>query len=155
MTAAPGRIAGGNRTTAGSVAPSPSPSSSSSPASSPSSTPDPSLLEAAPDPTARRLGELEQKVYGMLARVPRGKITTYSELARAAGLKNGQRAVGRIMSKNPYPSIIPCHRVVRSTGDVGGYAYGTEVKEEMLSREGVALGGGRISDMDSVMHRFG
>lgn len=144
MTAAPGRMATGNRPAAGSAA-------SSSP-----STPDSSLLVAVPeDPAARQLGELEQRVYGMLARVPRGKITTYSELARAAGLKNGQRAVGRIMSKNPYPSIIPCHRVVRSTGDVGGYAYGTEVKEEMLSREGVALGGGRISDMDSVMHRFG
>ena len=147
MTAAPGRIATGNRPAAG---------SSEAATSSSSTSPDSSLLVAVPeDPAARQLGELEQKVYGMLARVPRGKITTYSELARAAGLKNGQRAVGRIMSKNPYPSIIPCHRVVRSTGDVGGYAYGTEVKEEMLSREGVALGGGRISDMDSVMHRFG
>ncbi len=147
MTAAPGRMATGNR---------PATESSAAATASSSSSPDSSLLEAAPeDTTARQLGELEQRVYGMLARVPRGKITTYSELARAAGLKNGQRAVGRIMSKNPYPSIIPCHRVVRSTGDVGGYAYGTEVKEEMLSREGVALGGGRISDMDSVMHRFG
>ena len=91
----------------------------------------------------------------MLARVPKGKVTTYGELARAAGLRNGQRAIGRIMNKNPYPSIIPCHRVVMSTGDVGGYAYGTEVKEEMLAREGVALGGGRISDMDSAMYRFG
>ncbi|MDE0091123.1 MAG: MGMT family protein [Thaumarchaeota archaeon] len=94
-------------------------------------------------------------MYGMLARVPKGKVTTYGELARAAGLRNGQRAVGRIMNRNPYPSIIPCHRVVMSTGDVGGYAYGTEVKEEMLAREGVALGGGRISDMDGTMYRFG
>lgn len=147
MTPESGRIAKRSRAAA----------ESSAAAASPSSSPNSSLLEAAApdDPTARQLGGLEQRVYGMLARVPRGKITTYSELARAAGLKNGQRAVGRIMSKNPYPSIIPCHRVVRSTGDVGGYAYGTEVKEEMLSREGVALGGGRISDMDSVMHRFG
>ena len=151
MTTAPGRIAGGNR-----------PASAASSASSPStpilapSAPDPSLLEAAPeDPRARRLGALEQRVYGMLARVPKGKVTTYSELARAAGLRNGQRAVGRIMNRNPYPSIIPCHRVVMSTGDVGGYAYGTEVKEEMLAREGIALGGGRISDMDGAMHRFG
>ena len=113
------------------------------------------MSEAAPEvPIARRFGALEQKVYGMLARVPKGKVTTYGELARAAGLRNGQRAVGRIMNRNPYPSIIPCHRVVMSTGDVGGYAYGTEVKEEMLASEGVALGGGRISDMDSVMHRF-
>ena len=145
MTAAPSRITRGNRPASGASSP-----------SSASSAPDPSLLEAAPDAsTARRLGALEQKVYGMLARVPRGKVTTYGELARAAGLRNGQRAVGRIMNKNPYPSIIPCHRVVMSTGDVGGYAYGTEVKEEMLAREGVALGGGRISDMDSVMYRFG
>lgn len=154
MTAAPSRISRGNGPA--SEASSLSASSLSSTPILTSSAPDPPLSETAPDaPTARRLGALEQKVYGMLARVPKGKVTTYGELARAAGLKNGQRVIGRIMNRNPYPSIIPCHRVVMSTGDVGGYAYGAEVKEKMLAREGVALGGGRISDMDSTMHRFG
>jgi len=59
---------------------------------------------------------LQQKIYKKLLEVPKGQITTYGELAKAVGLKNGQRAVGKIMNKNPYPVIIPCHRVVMSTG---------------------------------------
>jgi len=51
---------------------------------------------------------LEQKIYKKLLEVPKGQITTYGELAKAVGLKNGQRTVGKIMNKNPYPVIIPC-----------------------------------------------
>jgi methylated-DNA-[protein]-cysteine S-methyltransferase len=59
---------------------------------------------------------LDKKIYKKLLEVPKGKITTYGELAKAVGLKNGQRAVGKIMNKNPYPVIIPCHRVIKSDG---------------------------------------
>ncbi len=91
----------------------------------------------------------------MLARVPRGKVTTYGELAKAVGLKNGQRVIGKIMNKNPYPAIIPCHRVVLSTGDIGGYAYGKNVKAGMLAAEGVEiLDSDRINNMDRIIHRF-
>jgi methylated-DNA-[protein]-cysteine S-methyltransferase len=65
---------------------------------------------------------LEQKVYKKLLDVPKGNITTYGDLAKAVGLKNGQRIIGKIMNKNPYPVLIPCHRVVMSTGKIGGYA---------------------------------
>ena len=65
---------------------------------------------------------LEEKVYKKLLEVPPGKVTTYGELAKSIGLKNGQRIIGRMMNKNPYPVIIPCHRVVKSDGNVGGYA---------------------------------
>lgn len=97
---------------------------------------------------------LEHRVYEMLARVPKGRVTTYGELARAVGLQNGQRAIGRIMNKNPYPAIIPCHRVVMSTGSVGGYAYGRDVKTHMLAGEGVDIRDNKVADMENIMYRF-
>ena len=86
--------------------------------------------------------------------VPPGMVVSYSELARAAGLKNGQRAVGRIMSQNPYPGVVPCHRVVMSDGRLGGYGFGgAEIKATMLEKEGVQVAGGRIRDR-SKMYKF-
>lgn len=82
-------------------------------------------------------------------------VVSYGELARAAGLKNGQRAVGRIMANNPYPGIVPCHRVVMSDGRIGGYGYGgPEIKANMLRREGVAVEGGKVRRTDEIMYRF-
>ncbi len=97
---------------------------------------------------------LDKKIYKKLLEVPKGKITTYGELARAVGLKNGQRAVGKIMNKNPYPVIIPCHRVVKSDGKVGGYAYGEEIKSDMLTREGIVIKNGKILDLENKIYRF-
>ena len=68
---------------------------------------------------------LEHHVYKKLMDVPKGHVTTYGALAKSVGLKNGQRIIGKIMNKNPYPVLVPCHRVVMSTGKIGGYAYGT------------------------------
>ncbi len=86
--------------------------------------------------------------------MPTGKITTYGELAKAVGMRNGQRAVGRIMNKNPYPVIIPCHRVIKSDGKVGGYAYGEEIKSSMLTKEGIKIKNGKILDLENRIHRF-
>jgi len=97
---------------------------------------------------------LDKKIYKKLLEVPKGKITTYGELAKAVGLKNGQRAVGKIMNKNPYPVIIPCHRVVKSDGKVGGYAYGEEIKSDMLTREGIVIHNGKILDLENTIYRF-
>jgi len=97
---------------------------------------------------------LDKKIYKKLLEVPKGKITTYGELAKAVGLKNGQRAVGKIMNKNPYPVIIPCHRVVKSDGKVGGYAYGEEIKSDMLTREGIVIKNGKILDLENKIYRF-
>jgi len=80
---------------------------------------------------------IEKKIYRKLLQVPSGKITTYKELASSVGLQNGQRVIGQIMKKNPFPVIIPCHRVVRSDGKIGGYAFGMDVKKSMLSKEGI------------------
>lgn len=100
------------------------------------------------------MNELEQRVYRQLLKVPKGKVTTYGELARAAGIKDGQRAIGRIMNKNPFPVIIPCHRVVKSDGKIGGYFYGETVKTKMLSDEGVPVKNGRIQDWEKTVFRF-
>ena len=97
---------------------------------------------------------LDKKIYKKLLEVPEGKITTYGELAKAVGIKNGQRAVGRIMNKNPYPAIIPCHRVVKSDGKVGGYAYGQQVKINMLSKEGIKIKEDKILDWENTVYRF-
>jgi methylated-DNA-[protein]-cysteine S-methyltransferase len=97
--------------------------------------------------------KLEDKVYKKLLEVPPGMVTTYGELARAVGLTNGQRAIGRIMNKNPYPVIVPCHRVIKSTGKIGGYAWGGKIKTNMLSKEGVKIKNGKIIDL-KMIYRF-
>ena len=97
---------------------------------------------------------LDKEIYKKLLEVPKGKITTYGELAKAVGMKNGQRAVGKIMNKNPYPVIVPCHRVVKSDGKVGGYAYGEEIKSNMLQKEGIEIKNGKISDLENRIYRF-
>ncbi len=97
---------------------------------------------------------LEQKIYKKLLEVPKGQITTYGELAKAVGLKNGQRVIGKIMNKNPYPVIVPCHRVVMSTGKIGGYAYGEHVKIKLLNDEGIQIKNGKITDLENRIYRF-
>ena len=98
--------------------------------------------------------KLEEKVYKNLLEVPKGKITTYGELAKAIGLKNGQRVIGKIMNKNPYPVIVPCHRVIKSDGKIGGYAWGEKVKAKMLSNEGIKIKNGKILDVEKSIYRF-
>ena len=92
-------------------------------------------------------------MYRLLMSVPPGRLTTYADLARAAGAPGAQRAVGTMMRDNPYPGLVPCHRVVRSDGRVGGYAYGPGYKEAMLSGEGVEVKDGRVR-LDELRHRF-
>ena len=97
---------------------------------------------------------LDKKIYIKLLQVPEGMVTSYLELANAVGLKNGQRVIGKIMNQNQYPVIIPCHRVVKSDGNVGGYAYGENVKTNMLSKEGLEIKDGKIVDIKSKMYKF-
>ncbi|MEX0640119.1 MAG: MGMT family protein [Nitrosopumilaceae archaeon] len=97
---------------------------------------------------------LSELVYKKLTKVPEGNVTTYSELAKAVGLKNGQRAIGQIMKKNPFPVIIPCHRVVKSDGKIGGYAYGVKVKINMLKKEGIKIQDGKILEWNKKFYNF-
>ena len=92
---------------------------------------------------------IEEKIYKKLLQVPYGKITTYSELSSSIGLEHGQRAVGQIMKKNPFPVIIPCHRVVKSNGSVGGYAFGADIKKNMLLKEGIHIKKNKIENFEN------
>src|SRR3954468_3165376 len=85
-----------------------------------------------------------QKVWALTARVPKGRVTTYGELARALGTK-AYRAVGNAMNKNPYAPGVPCHRVVGSDGSLTGFASGLEKKRKMLASEGVTCTGDRVA----------
>jgi len=76
------------------------------------------------------------RVWEALLRVPAGDLVTYGALARSAGLDGGAaRAVGRAVGANPVAVLIPCHRVIRSTGAAGGYRWGRERKLALLARE--------------------
>lgn len=79
-----------------------------------------------------------RKVYRALCKVPAGKTVTYAELARRAGSPGAARAVGTAMAKNPWPVIIPCHRVVAGNGKLGGYSGrgGLVTKRALLALEG-------------------
>lgn len=77
----------------------------------------------------------KEKVMEVVGRIPKGSVLTYKEVARRAGNENASRAVGNILNKN-YDPKIPCHRVVRSDGKVGGYNRGEAEKVKRLEAEG-------------------
>lgn len=79
--------------------------------------------------------EFQKKVWAELLKIPYGKTKSYSEIAKAIGNPNAQRAVGSACNKNPIMIIIPCHRVVSKTGALTGFAYGLDIKEKLLSLE--------------------
>ena len=80
-----------------------------------------------------------QEVLRATARIPRGEIRTYGELAAAVGRPRAARAVGTAMARNPVPLLVPCHRVVPSSGGVGTYGFGSGLKAKLLAGEGVVL----------------
>jgi O-6-methylguanine DNA methyltransferase len=77
-----------------------------------------------------------EKVYAVVAKIPKGKTLTYQEVARLAGNPGAYRAVGTALGKNIDPKKVPCHRVIRSDGGMGGYAWGIKKKIALLKGEG-------------------
>jgi len=71
--------------------------------------------------------------------IPRGKVMSYGRLAARIGSKKGARSVGTALAKNPFPLIIPCHRVVRATGELGGFGGGLKLKKTLLEMEKIAF----------------
>jgi methylated-DNA-[protein]-cysteine S-methyltransferase len=80
----------------------------------------------------------ERSVWLVLLDIPRATTLSYEEVAEKAGSPGGARAAGTACSKNPIPIIIPCHRVVRSDGTLGGYTGGIEIKKTLLEIEGAS-----------------
>ncbi|MBC8520734.1 MAG: MGMT family protein [Methanomicrobia archaeon] len=100
-------------------------------------------------------GNFPEEVLNLVKQIPRGKVTTYGEIAREiTGSVRAARAVGQAVAKNPYPIIIPCHRVVRSDGDVGGYSLGVEKKIRLLRSEGVEVKGRKVLNFEQTLFLF-
>ncbi|MBI5803094.1 MGMT family protein [Candidatus Pacearchaeota archaeon] len=105
--------------------------------------------------------DFEKSVYEILKKIPKGKVITYKAIARKLGKKSSYRAVGNALNKNPYgyfaisseaignrrSSIrgdLACHRVIKSNGEVGGFAHGTKRKIKMLEKEGIKIEEGKV-----------
>lgn len=87
--------------------------------------------------------DFSEKCYKVLKKVPRGKVVTYKSIAKKLN-SHAYRAVGNSMNKNLNPISVPCHRVVNSNGEIGGYAFGVKNKIKILKKEGVEIRNGKI-----------
>ena len=85
--------------------------------------------------------EFQLRVWAYLRKIPRGSVKTYSQVAKGLGKPFAVRAVANAIGKNPYPPKIPCHRVIRSDGLLGGYSGkgGVKTKRFLLKKEGIRL----------------
>src|ERR671920_1154901 len=80
-----------------------------------------------------------KNVYDLLTKIPIGKVSAYGDIAKALGHPGASRAIGRIIASNPNPIVVPCHRVVKSNGEIGGFMYGENIKKEILEKEGIEV----------------
>ncbi len=83
-------------------------------------------------------------------KVPAGRVISYARLAELIGHPNAHRAVGSAMNKNPFAPEVPCHRVVKSNGELGNYAFGQDKKAKRLQEEGVKVSNNKIVNFDAI-----
>lgn len=95
----------------------------------------------------------QEKVLKLTKKIPKGKITTYKEIAKAMNTK-AYRAVGTALHNNNQPVKIPCHRVVASNKSLGGYSKGIKKKITLLKKEGIKIRDNKILDFKSKLHTF-
>jgi len=101
------------------------------------------------------MSEFQARVLELVSKIPKGKVTTYKELARALGSPRACRAVGNVLARNPRPIEIPCYRVVKSDGKIGGCRkLGSKRKAELLVEEGVEIEGGKVN-LKKYIFKFG
>ena len=86
-----------------------------------------------------KLRAFQRQVLQQACRISRGKVATYSGLAEKVGKPGAARAVGTVMANNPFPIMIPCHRVIRADGTLGGFGGGLKMKKKMLKSEDVKI----------------
>jgi O-6-methylguanine DNA methyltransferase len=89
--------------------------------------------------------DFAKRVRSVVRRIPRGRVSTYGDVAAAAGSPRAHRAVGNIM-RNCHDTSIPCHRVIAAGGKLGGFGRELHLKRDLLLAEGVLVSGGRIRD---------
>lgn len=96
----------------------------------------------------------EQKaVLGEVKKIPWGKISTYKLLAKKINRPQAARFVGWALNNNPRPETIPCHRVIKSNGQIGGYKLGARVKAKLLKEEGVLINRGRVVNFKKLIYK--
>jgi len=76
-----------------------------------------------------------RKVYKVVLTIPLGEVRTYKWVAQKIGKPKAYRAVGQVLKNNPHPLIIPCHRIIESSGKIGGYVGGKKIKQGLLNLE--------------------
>lgn len=79
--------------------------------------------------------EFEKKVYKAILEIPLGETRSYTWVAQKIGKPGGARAVGNALNRNPFAPVVPCHRVIKNDGSLGGFAGGSEKKKRLLDRE--------------------
>lgn len=82
-----------------------------------------------------QLSDFEKKVYRALLEIPLGQTRSYQWVAKQIGSPNAARAVGAALKKNPFAPLVPCHRVIKHDGCLGGYSAGAEKKKKLLEQE--------------------
>lgn len=90
------------------------------------------------------VSNFQLKVYGLAKKIPRGKVATYKQIAEAIGRPKAIRTVGNVLNKNTNPKV-PCHRVIKSNGEVGGFRKGVQKKINILTHEGVKMENKRVN----------
>jgi len=97
--------------------------------------------------------KFQNRVYKLCKKIPKGKVNTYKIIAEKLRTK-AYRAVGGALNKNPYAPVVPCHRIVNSSGFIGGFASGVKKKIELLKKEGIKVKNNKIRDFDNVLFKF-
>lgn len=97
--------------------------------------------------------DFDKTVWLAALNIPAGRVSTYKEIATKIG-RQCQRAVGNSLNKNPFAPDVPCHRVVRSNGCVGGFASGQKKKSALLKKESIIISNNRIVDFKKVLFNF-
>lgn len=83
-----------------------------------------------------QMTEFQEKVYNAVKKIPEGETRSYEWVAKQIGNPKAVRAVGNALNKNPYAPVVPCHRVIRKDGSIGGFAGGVKKKKALLKKEG-------------------
>lgn len=94
-----------------------------------------------------------EQVWELTKKIPKGKVSTYRIIANKLNTK-AYRAVGNALNKNPYAPKVPCHRIVCSNGNIGGFAKGVKRKIQLLKKEGIEVKNNKIVDFKNKLFSF-